>query len=182
MAGKSKVEQGMSVNELQEFCKELANAKGLTLARIQELAAKRGIEISIMGAKRFRDSTLDEYLTKVSKASEIAMQIAAVNNADSGATLADTAATILMKEVLDDLIQGIDGEGKVDYNTVSKIIARLRSGDHRLIKLQAELNEFKAREAARAEAKAQLGKDLKKSAGGLSPEALAEIEERLKLL
>ena len=180
---RTKIECKMSANELREFYKTLADTPNLTLKRLQELAAKRGISISLMGAKRFKDGAFAAHLEHLRKARELAEQIAEFGNIDSG-SLADAGAAILMQQVYDEITNG----EKIDFDTFSKIISRLRSGDHRqrelsakLKLLEAQIAENERREAERKAAKEKTLNDLKKG-GGLSEEALLKIEQHLSQL
>ena len=76
---------------------------------------------------------------------------------------------------------------EVDFDAFSKIIARLRSGDHRLREVNAKLKEYERREAEwqrkeaeRESAKAELSKAISKR--GIGEDVLREIEEKIKLL
>lgn len=62
--GKSKIETELSEEQLQEFCTRLANTPKLTLKKLQSMAAELGIEVSLMGAKSFRDGAFAEHIEK----------------------------------------------------------------------------------------------------------------------
>ena len=88
---------------------------------------------------------------------------------------------MLMQQVYDALTKG----DEVDFDTFSKIIARLRSGDHRLREVNAKLREYERREAEweRKEAEREAAKkkaieDIR-SGAGLSDEALAKLEAQI---
>ena len=123
--GKSKIESELSEEQLQDFCNRLANTPKLTLKKLQSMAAELGIEVSLMGAKSFRDGAFTEHIEKMRRAKELALQLREVGNADAAGSIADAGALVLMQQVYDALTKG----DEVDFDTFSKIIARLRSGD-----------------------------------------------------
>ncbi len=179
---RTKIESRMSATELQEFCRELANTQNLTLKRLQELAAARGISISLMGAKRFKDGAFAAHLEHLRKARELAEQIAEFGNIDSG-SLADAGAAILMQQVYDELTNG----EKIDFDTFSKIISRLRSGDHRQRELSARLKLLEAQiaenERREEERKAALKAITAESVGKeITPEFLNEVQRAMGLI
>lgn len=86
-----------------------------------------------------------------------------------------------MQQVYDALTKG----DEVDFDAFSKIIARLRSGDHRLREVNAKLREYERREAEwerkeaeRESAKKKAIEDIR-SGAGLSDEALAKLEAQI---
>ena len=105
------------------------------------MAAEIGIEVSLMGAKSFRDGAFAEHIEKMRRAKELALQLKEVGNADAAGSIADAGALVLMQQVYDSLTKG----DEVDFDTFSKIIARLRSGDHRLREVNAKLKEYERR-------------------------------------
>ena len=189
MAGKSKIETALSAIELKDFVKELAETPNLTNEKIQELAAARGVQISIMSAQRFKASKYADYLESIASARDFALQIEQIDGAESASTLADAGASALM-EALFKFIVKTNTEGEVDLKQLSKIIplvSKLRSGDHRMKALHAKLKEFERKEAEyqrkekeREARKAEVLQDLK-SRGGLSAESLAVFEAGMKL-
>ena len=147
------------------------------------MAAELGIEVSLMGAKSFRDGAFAEHIEKMRRAKELALQLKEVGNADAAGSIADAGALVLMQQVYDALTKG----DEVDFDTFSKIIARLRSGDHHLREVNAKLREYERREAEwerkeaeRESAKAELSKAISKR--GIGEDVLREIEEKIKLL
>lgn len=181
--GKSKIEAELSEEQLQDFCNRLANTPKLTLKKLQSMAAELGIEVSLMGAKSFRDGAFAEHIDKMRRAKELALQLREVGNADAAGSIADAGALVLMQQVYDALTKG----DEVDFDTFSKIIARLRSGDHRLREVNAKLKEYehreaewKRKEAERESTKAELSKAISKR--GIGEDTLREIEEKIKLL
>ena len=183
IVGKSKIETELSEEQLQEFCNNLATTPKLTLKRLQSMAAEIGIKVSLMGAKSFRDGAFAEHIEKMRRAKELALQLKEVGNADAAGSIADAGALVLMQQVYDALTNG----DEVDFDVFSKIIARLRSGDHRLREVNAKLREYEHRaaewerkEAEREAAKAEFSKAISKR--GIGEDTLREIEERIKLL
>lgn len=115
------------------------------------------------------------------RAKELALQLREVGNADAAGSIADAGALVLMQQVYDALTKG----DEVDFDAFSKIIARLRSGDHRLREVNAKLREYERREAEweRKEAEREAAKkkaieDIR-SGAGLSDEALAKLEAQI---
>lgn len=182
--GRSKIESALSEAELQDFCNRLANTPELTLKKLQSMAAEVGIEVSLMGAKTFRDGAFSEHIEKMRRAKDLALQLREVGNADAAGSIADAGALVLMQQVYDSLTKG----DEVDYDTFSKIIARLRSGDHRLREVNAKLREYERRaeeyerEKAEREAAKKAAQERISQKGGISPEAMEEIDELLKLI
>ena len=181
--GRSKIESALSETELQDFCNRLANTPELTLKKLQSMAAEVGIEVSLMGAKTFRDGAFSEHIEKMRRAKDLALQLREVGNADAAGSIADAGALVLMQQVYDSLTKG----DEVDYDTFSKIIARLRSGDHRLREVNAKLRESELRiekferEKAEREAAKKAAQERISKKGGISPEAMEEIDELLKI-
>lgn len=181
MARIGTVEKSLSADELHEFCKHLASLPNLTLETMREEAAKLGIELSHGAASRFKNGTFAAHLDHLRRAKELVMQIEQFGGADAGASIADAGATVLMQQVYDTLTSG----EPIDFDTFSKIISRLRSGDHRLRELNAKLAEYKRREEEWQRREAEREETKKRSlaalhsGGGLSDEALAKIESIL---
>lgn len=178
---RSKIEMSLSETELQAFCNKLAGTPHLTLEKVKAEAAKLGINVSLMAAKTFRDGAYSAHLDKYRKARELAQQLRQIGNDNAASSLADAGAAILMQQVYDELTSG----GQIDFDTFSKIISRLRTGDHRQRELTAKLKiaerrlaEIDAREAERESAKKKAIADLR-SGGGLSDEALARLEAQI---
>lgn len=181
MATLSNLERALSPTELSGFFAELAATPGLTLARIAELAAERGISISLSGAKRVKDGPFGDYLDALRRKREMAEDVAAV--AKSGLSLADASASILSQKVFDRLMSAgelTDGE----TNELSLALSRLRLGDQRRDFLEARLREMEAREAEREATKKALTAEISgaKKRGGLTREALEKIEQAAGLL
>jgi hypothetical protein len=132
---RNKIATELSAEELQGFLGECIKTPCLTLAKVQELAAERGIVVSLMGAKSFRDKTFARHLQRISKTRELADQVSALRHAGAGHTIADAAAAILSDEVLDALVNP-DPDAGLDLDTMSKIVQRLRAGDAQVAALK----------------------------------------------
>lgn len=178
---RSKIEMSLSETELQAFCNKLAGTPHLTLETVRAEAAKLGISVSLMAAKTFRDGAYSAHLDKYRKARELAQQLREMGNDNAAGSLADAGAAILMQQVYDELTSG----GQIDFDTFSKIISRLRSGDHQQSELAAKLKEYERRatewerkEKEREEAKRKAIADIR-NGGGLSDEALAKLEAQI---
>lgn len=173
----NKIESNLSPQELDAFNEQLNQTDGLTLAKIQEIAASKGIDISLMSAKNFRDKNFKAYRNRLRRAAELADQIQDLNDSDSGKTLADASAALLSQEVFDTIATArYGGEGEIDINTLSKIISRLRIGDQRATELQMKVDEFE-----RTKARLLKITEKRKGDGGLSQEAVDQINEALGL-
>lgn len=153
---RSKIEMALSETELQAFCSRLADTPHLTLETVKAEAAKLGISVSLMAAKTFRDGAYSAHLDKYRRARDLARQLRDMGGGNAAGSLADAGAAILMQQVYDELTGG----GQIDFDTFSKIIARLRSGDHRqqalIVKLreaEREKLDWERREAEREAAK-----------------------------
>lgn len=184
---RTKIAAGLTDEELTEFLADLFRTPDLTLARIQEKAAARGIEVSIQAAKNFRDAEYAPYLAKLRHAREVAQIAAGQLDAADGASLADAAGGLLSQQIFDLLVEAnidldFDNEPQLKRaERLSKMIARMRSGDARQRMLEAKLDEMRAEKEERERAlKAEL--ERAKNKGGISAETLAEMEERLGLL
>jgi len=177
----NKIVKNLNSEELEEFIKECAQTPGLTLEKIQGLAKKYGIQISLMSAKNFRDNALKKWRAGLEKAKEVSKQIKDLVESGAVTCFTDASSTVIAQMVFSSLMEG---GGNLDLNTLSKIIARLRTGDHRLRELEMKVAEFE-QEAAERQAKvdalkAQAAKA--KDGGGLTEETLQQIEEAINLL
>ena len=103
---RSKIEMAMSENDLQDFCKTLANTPNLTLKRLQSMAEKRGIKVSLMGAKTFRDGAFAEHLRKLERGREFMEQARQYQEIGLSGALADTAAATILQEICDLMASG----------------------------------------------------------------------------
>ena len=137
---RNKIATGLTAEELQAFLDLCFKTPGLTLAKVQALAAEHGISVSIMGAKSFRDTTFARHLQRIGKAGELASQVAALKQAGAGHTIADAAAAILSDEVLDKLVNR-DADEELDLDVLSKIVKRLRDSDSRTRALEHQIEK-----------------------------------------
>lgn len=171
----NKIESELSQEDLKAFVEECYQTEGLTLAKIQTLAADRGITVSLMGAKSFRDKNFAGHIRRLQRARELADQVEELS--DSGKTLADASAALLSQEVFDLIASGggEDGEG-ADLDALSKIVARLRTGDQRAKLLEMKVEEF---ERAKARMKQAIDKARSKTVNGPSAELLDLMEREL---
>ena len=90
--------------------------------------------------------------------------------------IADASATMLNQMVFDILMSGDKG---VDINALSKVVARLRIGDHRAKELEMKIADYE-REAAERQAKVDALKakaQKAKDGGGLTDDARAIVDE-----
>lgn len=189
MADQNKIAKTLSAEELGEFLDRCWKEKGLTLARVQTLAGEYGIQVSLMGAKSFRDTTFDRYLQRIGKAAELNEQLAQLKQ--SGGSLGAAAETLIGKELIDTLMEfeqtksiAEDG-GIAALDALSKITKRLSDSERGNTALQARLEQLERQNAERDEKKRELQEKIsaaKKSKGGLTKETLATIEEQLAIL
>jgi hypothetical protein len=151
---RNKIAQELTVEQLSDFVGQLAALPGKdrTLSAIKERAAALGIEISLMSAKAFRDTTFERHLQRMRTAQEVALQVEGIEQ--GGNTLASASAKLLSKRIFNQLLEAEENdEAGVDVDALSLSISRLRSGDvatatHQL-KIQAlELAQFNAAEQA----------------------------------
>lgn len=182
MARKGTVEQSLSAEQLHDFCTTLAGTPNLTLKVMQTEAAKLGIELSHSAAGRFKSGTFAAHIEHLRKAKELAMQIEEFGGADSAGSLADAGAAVLMQQVYDALTSG----DNLDFDTFSKIIARLRTGDHRQRELNAKLREYERKESEwerkESERRTALAAIAETSSGKeITPEFIEEVQKAMGL-
>jgi transcriptional regulator with XRE-family HTH domain len=148
---KTKIARALSAEELDAFCARLAKEKGLTGARIQELAAELGVEIGQSAAYEFRNKEFEPWLAKLSKRRQLALFIQERSRPEDVATLADASAGEL-SQALFEFMTGAENadaldlgtpEGRKAANQLSLMIARIRQGDHRLRDLEARLTQMR---------------------------------------
>lgn len=177
---RNKIARNLTPEQLDGFCERLAQMKGVTLEKVRDLAAEFGIEVSLMGAKTFRDSTFERYLAEVRAKREMAELVS--SSAKSGLALSDGAASVLSQKLFDKLMSGEDFDLE-QLNGFSLALSRLRIGDQRGKLLEAKLAEYEAKEEERRAKKAALQEQLTKAKNrGLTEETLAHIEEAIGLL
>jgi hypothetical protein len=185
MSDRNAIAQELSVEQLDKFIRELAELPGKqrTLKAIAEKAAALGIEISIMSAKSFRDTTFAKYIKRTERRREFAERIAAAPS--TGATFADAAAENLSELVFDmteELADVIDEGGALDLKKASAtafIISKIRQGDVARGKLQLQVDEYQRKERERAEKTAQAAAQLEKLR---DPGAGLNAQERIAVL
>jgi hypothetical protein len=184
MSDRNTIARELSVEDLDRFIKELAALPGKkrTLQAISEKAAGLGINISLMSAKSFRDTTFKSYLDRLNRAQEKALQVRGMQEAGAGNTLADAAGALLSEVIFDSLTA--EDPNDIDIKKYSLAIARLRQGDVKIRALELAIKDWERKEEERqrqtTEAKEKLT-DLTKK-GGLSAEALKQIEAAAKIL
>jgi len=176
----------LSAEDLQEFVARCAREPRLTLARIQALAAERGITVSLMSARSFHDTTYARHLERLRRARELAERIGASageGTGDPGRTIADAAAAELSSQVFDLLVAA--GEGAtLDTDEALKLasaLGRLRAGNVQVAALRQRIREYEEKRAALRETIAE-AKRASGAQGGITRETLAEIERAAALL
>lgn len=136
----SKIETSLTPEQLQEFFRRCSQIPGTKLRDVQALAEEFGVEISLMSAKAFREGDAwQEYLDELRRKREMAESVSAV--AQSGLSLSDAAASVLSQKIFDQALR-LDGAaegGLEETNSLSLSLSRLRLGDQRAKKLEADL-------------------------------------------
>jgi hypothetical protein len=136
---RDKISQTLAPEDLEAFCGALLSLPvgQRTLARIQALAAARGIAISPMSATAFRDGTLNDYATRLRLKAERAATIASA--ASGGQSLAAAAETLLAESIFDHLSESGGQVETEEREAYSRILSRARAGDDRARKLASDL-------------------------------------------
>lgn len=176
---RNRIATELTAEELQDFLAECTKTKGLTLKKVQELAATRGIEVGLMSAKSFRDTTYSRHLQRISKAGELAVQVAALKQAGAGHTIADAAAAVLSDQVLDAIV---NGEEDMDLDAMSKIVSRLRAGDVQVAALTHKIEQDKDAVAAKVLGNPKLLAEvakIKKDDGLSQAQKVAKVRRKL---
>lgn len=204
----NKIEGSLSHEQLQAFLDELKGiAAKPTLAQIQTAAKRHGIEVSLMGAKTFRDTTFRAHLDRLSTGREKAAQILqavrdggahpldAVEEAAAADLLdaytsgdeVDVAGLVKIAMTLRSSIEQRKGRDRADADLARKqreTEAKLQLADQQLALKAEQVRKLEAdraeRERRNAEAKEKLAAATKK--GGLTKESLKRIEEAAALL
>jgi hypothetical protein len=131
-ARRDKISRALPPEELERFCACLLSLPPgqRTLARIQALAAGVGVNVSIMGASRFRDGALADRAAQIRAKAAHAAQIAQL--AAEGQTLTSAAAARLKEITFDVLMDGAaaDMESE-DLERHSRTLARLQAAEQR---------------------------------------------------
>lgn len=204
----NKIEGQLSHAELGALLEELkAISAKPTLAAVQAAAKRYGVEVSLMGAKTFRDNTFSSHLARLAAGREKSAQILAAVR-EGGAHPLDAVEESAAADLLDAYTSGED----VDTAAIVKIALQLRASiaqrklsdrsdadlarkeretekklavadrqlalrDQQIAKLEADA-QLRAEKAAQAKAVLTAAK----SKGGLTQESLAKIEEAASLL
>lgn len=203
----NKIEGTLSLAQLQAFLEELkALAARPTLEQIRAAAKRYGLEVSLMSASRFRDTTFAAHLRRLSEGREKSEQI--LKAVRGGAHPLDAVEEAAASDLLDAYTSGED----VDVAAVVKVALQLRASieqrndrvrqdreldrklseterklqlaDRQLALRDQQIEKLKSDAEARAEkaAKAKAALTAVKSKGGLTKESLAKIEEAAGLL
>ena len=185
----SKIEKELTPEEVVGMLDTLAKTPGGDVLRvIQAEAEKRGIKVSLMGASSFLDGALHPYITRLREAKLKSEMLAdAITSGDETGLLAG-ARTTLAEQMIDFLMT--DGATPKQFSSLAMALNMLSSsnqGDKKtaaaLEVTAARLREFEAKEEERKRKAQEL--DRRKRAlvekGGLSEEAVALMEEALKI-
>lgn len=197
MSDQNKIVRKLSADELHIFIARCAAEPNLTLKRITEIAAEWGIDVSVMGAKSFRDTTFTRHLERLRSAQQVAQMISVMQQNGAESTLADASATLLAQKIFETLSGNGETEDDTDLTDervelLSRAVARLRSGDQQGAALKAKLAETEQRIAerklklddakARIEAALAAANKAKDGVRGIDPKTLEEIESALNLM
>lgn len=175
MPANYKVKLIMSAREREDFFNRLREEKQLTRARIQEIFEEMtGEPIGGKAATSAR-KLFERHLQQLRRGQEETDRIMKV--IADGSDPLDAARAMAKQQLFDELTRGED----IDLNVVTRIIARLSSSDTQVKRLQAQLDELERKNREREEKmKATLDKSKRK--GGITPEALEEIESLLNMM
>lgn len=179
---RTKLAQALSAEELDALCERLRQEPNLTGARLQSIALEKGISIGHNSANEFLNKEFDPWLAKLKRQKGLAEFIAENADPHAATTIADAAASQLSQEVFEFLQEAdvelnlfdSEGEGLEKAKSLSLIIQRLRSGDHRLKALQLKVRDMEKREKEIRETV-----DRAKKKGGMSEETASELNEWL---
>jgi hypothetical protein len=166
---KNTIAKSLTDEELFEFLEKLSTLPQgkRTLEAIKAMAGERGISISIESARTFRNTTFQKHLERMRRRREKAEHIVSLAGDGTGRALGDAAASMLAEQIFDELNTVADETGDDENPTpldleraeaMSRMIARLRSGDvqrealeARLRESDAKLREYEAKEKDREE-------------------------------
>jgi hypothetical protein len=149
---KNKLALELSPAELADFCAALADVPhGELVSKIMAMAEERGIRIGKTSAYGFKNGELMPWLKRLQMRREKSEQLQEFGSLEGGISFADAAASAA-GEMCFDFVTDIDGqldlttkEGQATFDTLTRGIQRIRSGDRALIKqLQDQIDETKA--------------------------------------
>lgn len=173
----------LSAEELQRFCDRLGKSRKVTLRTIADLFEEEtGERVSLMSATAFRDTTFRAHLQRMEKANMLSQLIREQKESGAGGTLADAAAAMLTDDILDKIVNRDFIDTPLDLDVLSKIVARLRTGDVRVKALEHKISTDRDDAVKRVLANPSLAKEIAQIAGakGLSDaEKSARIQLRL---
>lgn len=183
----SKIEKELTPAEVVELLETLAKTEGGGILRvIQEEAEKRGLKISLMSAKSFKDSTLGPYLDRLKRAKEKSAALAdALADGNEAGLLA--AGRTQLAEQISDFLMSDEIQPKQFSSTAMALnmLSTSNQGDRKTAAdLKIKLAKYEREEAERKEAAAKLEERKKGLAKkrGVSKEAIELMEEALQLL
>ena len=180
----SKIEKELTPAQVVDLLDALAKTPGGDVLRvIQAEAEKRGIQVSLMGASSFRDAALKPYLDKLKAARAKSEALAEAVTAGDEAGLLAASRTMLAEKINDVLMADGDELPRKELLSLSKALQGLPTANTGDRMTAARLREFEAREEERKQ-KAQELERRKRALvekGGLSEEAVALMEEALKI-
>lgn len=179
---KTKLAQELTPEQLAEFCGKLAQVPHAEqAARILAMAAEMGISIGRSAAYEFKNKELVPHLKRLAMRKEKAAMLSQIGDDNSGQTLADFAAGEL-GQIAFDLVCELDGRidladkgGRAIFDTLTKGVQRLRSGDRAMLKQQAE--EIRRLKEEREAADKLL--DAAKGKGGMSDGTIKAVRAAL---
>lgn len=186
----TKIESELTPEQVVELLVTLANTPGGDKLRIiKEQAAARGVEVSLMAAKSFKESALTPYLQKLKDAKAKSQIFAEVATAGDETGMLSGARLALAEKVSDFLL--MEEVTPKQFTPIAMALQMLSSSNQgekkttvSLELAKARLREYEAKDEERREAKARLAEKKKAIAkkGGLSKEAIELMEETFELL
>ncbi len=186
-ADKNKIAQTLSPQDLSEFIDECWHTQGgLTLSKIQGLAEKRGLKISLMAATSFRDTTFARHLASIKQARELGEQIKELKR--TGGNVADSLGDLLSHKVMDLLTReegsatGDDKDEPLDLKALSLVIARMRTGDARVRALELAAQREKRAQMDVARIAIEKAGEIKTITADATIESSAKLERVRQLL
>lgn len=153
-ASRTKIARELSAVELEAFLVVLREEKLLTGKRLRELAKEKGISIGHNSANEFLRKEFEPYLERIQRQSRLAQFLEENSRSGDANKIADAAAGELSQSLFEFItVADLDvnlhtKDGMKQADVLSKMLQRLRSGDHRLRLLEARLTEFETQRAA----------------------------------
>jgi predicted RNA-binding protein with RPS1 domain len=205
----TKIRAMLNDEQFREFCTrimQLPAGSESTLADFQKLASEYGINVSLMGAKSFKEGPFARWVEKLERGR--ASTEALVEAARGGASNLDALEEVAIMELQDHVTSGSEIDLKFLVSQLTKLRLnlsmreesrrkqtdlerKLRESEKRIEVADKQLSlrdeqiaklERERAEWAESKAKAKAALETIKTRGGLTKETLARIEEAAGLL